>query len=345
MPKVSVIVPNYNHAAYLNERISSILSQTFQDFELILMDDNSSDSSRQILETYRSLPNVKIVFNEVNSGSSFKQWNKGVRLSSGEYIWIAESDDAADKEFLSTLVRVLDNNSGVSLAYTQSYEINSKGYITGTWFDHTKALDAGRWASDFIMQGNEMIKKYMIHHNCVPNASGVLFRRNKMEVIGMADETFRLNGDWLFWIKLMENSTIAFVAKSLNYFRTHGKSVRSSTLYAGTGLYEYSRIVDYICTHLNLNKQEKRDIVAEFYRKSKWSPPYYSWKMEPVAFKQLRKAYFNFIKQHNIGVFYFIKHTVRRFCLYPIKRFFMYNFQKHFDKKAFQQNFALKAGV
>lgn len=337
MPKVSVIVPNYNHAPYLHERINSILAQTFDDIELILLDDNSSDNSRQVLEEYRLLPHVKIVFNEQNSGSSFKQWNKGVKLASGEYIWIAESDDAAAPEFLYTLVRVLDNNPDVALAYTQSYEINEKGYITGTWLDHTKDLDPVMWTSDFIAQGNEMIRKYMIHRNCVPNASGVLFRRNKMESIGMADETFKLNGDWLFWIRLMENSKVAFAAKSLNYFRTHGSSVRSLTLYTGLGLYEYSRIVDYVSRNLKFNKQERRDILTRFYDKSKWSPKFYSWRVEPIAFMNVRKAYSILIKLDNmLGLFLFMKHVIRRFCLYRF-RVFLYNkfkisFRKGFSK-------------
>ena len=319
MFKVSVIVPNYNHAAYLNKRINSILSQTFKDYELILMDDNSSDNSREILESYRSLPNVKIIFNEDNSGSSFKQWNKGMKLSSGEYIWIAESDDFADAEFLATLVPVLDNNSEISLVYSQSYEIDESGHIIGNWIDQTKIVYAGKWATDFTMEGNEMIKKYMVHDNCVPNASGVLFRRNKMEAIGMADETFRLNGDWLFWIRLMESSTVAFVAKSLNYFRTHGSSVRSIVKSSGLGLFEYTQIIEYVSRHLKLSRQEKKGLVSEFYDKTKYSPKFYSWKMEPVAFKYLKKSYFNLIKQDISGVFFFIKHISRRFGIYYIK--------------------------
>src|ERR1700747_3572036 len=112
MPKVSVIVPNYNHARFLPKRIDSILGQSFQDFELILLDDCSSDDSRSILSQYASNPRVKIDFNEVNSGSAFKQWNKGVHLARGEYVWIAESDDYADPRFFERLVAVLDRDPG-----------------------------------------------------------------------------------------------------------------------------------------------------------------------------------------------------------------------------------------
>ncbi len=69
MPTVSVIVPNYNHASFLKQRINSILEQTYQDFELILLDDCSTDNSREILEQYRSNPHVShIAHNEINSG-------------------------------------------------------------------------------------------------------------------------------------------------------------------------------------------------------------------------------------------------------------------------------------
>src|SRR5215467_1498105 len=107
MPKVSIVVPNYNHARFLPQRLNSILGQTFQDFELILLDDSSTDDSRSILSQYTADPRVRIEFNELNSKSPFKQWNKGVRLARGEYVWIAESDDYADERLLERLVPLL----------------------------------------------------------------------------------------------------------------------------------------------------------------------------------------------------------------------------------------------
>ena len=72
MPSVSVVVPNYNHAQYVRQRIDSILKQTLQDFELILLDDCSTDCSRAVISEYAKDPRVTIEFNEVNSGSTFK---------------------------------------------------------------------------------------------------------------------------------------------------------------------------------------------------------------------------------------------------------------------------------
>src|ERR1700722_8508136 len=89
MPKVSVIIPSYNHARFLRQRIDTVLQQTFQDFEVILLDDCSPDNSPEIISSYVGDSRVRIEFNAINSGSTFKQWNKGVRMARGDYVWIA----------------------------------------------------------------------------------------------------------------------------------------------------------------------------------------------------------------------------------------------------------------
>src|SRR5664280_853615 len=105
------------HARFLRRRIESVLCQTYQDFELILLDDCSSDESRSLLSEYAGDPRVRIKFNEVNSGSPFRQWNKGVGLARGEYVWIAESDDYADERMLERLLTVLEAEPEVVFAY------------------------------------------------------------------------------------------------------------------------------------------------------------------------------------------------------------------------------------
>src|SRR5215467_16170811 len=123
MPKVSIVVPNYNHARFLPQRLDSILGQTFQDFELILLDDCSTDDSRSVLSQHGRDPRVRIEFNEVNSKNPFKQWNKGVGLARGEYVWIAESDDYADERFLEKLVARLDAEPRAAFAYCRSWRV------------------------------------------------------------------------------------------------------------------------------------------------------------------------------------------------------------------------------
>lgn len=133
-PNVSVIIPNYNHAPYLIERIESVLNQTYQDFEVIILDDCSKDNSHEIIELYRNHSKVsQIEYNETNSGSTFKQWQKGISMAQGEWIWIAESDDVADFTFLEVLVAKTKKHLDLSIIYSQSLKIDSAGKTIGSW--------------------------------------------------------------------------------------------------------------------------------------------------------------------------------------------------------------------
>ena len=128
--QVSVIVPNYNYARYLPMRIESILNQTFTDFELILLDDASTDESVSVLEKYRNNKHVShIVVNEQNTGSPFQQWMKGISLSRGKYIWIAEADDLAEPDFLETCINSTQQAEDVSICYTGSLLIDNTGQV------------------------------------------------------------------------------------------------------------------------------------------------------------------------------------------------------------------------
>src|SRR6266404_7934352 len=155
MPAVSVIVPNYNHARFLRRRIDTVLGQTFLDFELILLDDCSTDNSRDILTAYADDSRVRIEFNAKNSGSTFKQWNKGVRLARGKYVWIAESDDYADKHLLEMLVPRLDAEPTTVLVYCRSWRISADGNTNGFVDSSVPNLDLARWTADFVVDGRE----------------------------------------------------------------------------------------------------------------------------------------------------------------------------------------------
>jgi glycosyltransferase involved in cell wall biosynthesis len=109
---VSVIIPNFNHSQFLNQRIDSALGQTYQNFEVILLDDASNDHSFEIINSYAKHPKVShVVVNDSNSGSVFSQWFKGIALAKGNYVWIAESDDWCEKVLLESLLLPLDNNT------------------------------------------------------------------------------------------------------------------------------------------------------------------------------------------------------------------------------------------
>ena len=121
MPKVSVIVPNYNHEPFLPRRLDSIYGQTYKNIEVILLDDCSSDQSRSLLDQYAAThPEItRKLYNDENSGSAFRQWAKGIKAATGDLVWIAESDDFCDEHFLEVLVRCFEDEA-VLLAYAKS---------------------------------------------------------------------------------------------------------------------------------------------------------------------------------------------------------------------------------
>ena len=128
IPKVSVIVPNYMHVDYLNKRLESISRQSFQDFEVILLDDASTDKSEVTLKKWaKNHKNFQYFPNKKNSGSTFAQWNKGVELARGEYLWIAESDDWAEPDLLEKLVLELERNQNAVIAFSQSMLVEESG--------------------------------------------------------------------------------------------------------------------------------------------------------------------------------------------------------------------------
>ena len=246
MCTVSVVVPNYNHARFLSKRIESILQQTYQDFELILLDDCSTDDSREILSQYADDPRVTIEFNKVNSGSTFKQWNKGVRFARGKYIWIAESDDYADERLLERLVAALDGDPAITFAYCRSWCITEDDRVEGFGDWHLDLLDPQLWKADFCMDGREHCRKYSVRSPVVANSSAAVFRKAAYETVGGADENLRLCGDWKFWAAMALAGKVAYVNEPLNYFRYHSSSVRNKSVRDVVDVMEKLHVIRWI---------------------------------------------------------------------------------------------------
>jgi hypothetical protein len=231
MASISVILPNYRHALYLPRRIESILAQTRGDFELLILDDCSPDDSRTVIQRYASDPRVRLSFNETNSGNTFLQWRKGLVETKGEYVWIAESDDAAYPEFLEKLSAQLDANPHVGLATGISSTMDAQDRQTDRdYFDAWRrggisTYDLDVFHHDFVMNGRDYLRRYMAPWNTLPNASAILFRRSAFDAIGGVSPDLRIAGDWMTYARILVESDIAWVAQPLNHFRQHGGSV------------------------------------------------------------------------------------------------------------------------
>lgn len=268
---VSVIIPNYNHAPYLEQRIDSVLNQTFQDFELIILDDFSQDNSKGIIEKYRNHPKIShIVYNHTNSGSTFRQWEKGLELASGNWVWLAESDDWAEENFLEKL---LDNSQecAVSLVYCDSYSADENGNVKGI-INWAHAVQPKHWDKNYVNTGKEEIINYLFCRNTIPNASAVLVKKDVLEnAVRSFPIKFKYAGDWYIWIKCLETGKIAFLKEPLNYFRQHKKSTRSnkSSKEERQRFDEYLYIINYLKVkyHLRLDPEKHYWIISEWVNK------------------------------------------------------------------------------
>ena len=270
MSTVSVIIPNYNHARFLPRRIESVLHQTYQDFELILLDDCSTDDSRSILSKYADDPRVRMEFNVKNSGSTFKQWNKGVGMARGEYVWIAESDDYADERLLEKLVVRLDSEPNVVFSYCRSWRVSADGGISGFLDSYLTDLDTQRWTADFWADGREECQNYLVQRNTVANASAVLFRREVYEQVGGADESLVLCGDWKLWAAMALTGRIAYLGEPLNYHRCHDTSVRAKSQGLGVDAAEYLEVIRWILQRVTPSEAARRKLCEDV--SSLWAP-------------------------------------------------------------------------
>lgn len=280
MPEVSIIIPNYNHAEFLQQRLDSVFNQTYQDFEVILLDDASTDGSVEILKKYQEHPKVShLILNDTNSGSPFKQWQKGIGLANGAYIWIAESDDYCELDFLECLVSKLEQNSDVVLVYSASSIIDDAGKNLGRhkWAD---TLDKDRWNHTYANTGRDEIKRFLRYRNTIPNASAVIFKRNTVLQIRLPTTMF-FCGDWYLWIALLNKGDISYSSKALNYFRTHTNTTRKGKSILG----EQRRISEFY-EIVMANSSFVERIVHR--KKYKWIINYLLKRSNQIVFKEIR---------------------------------------------------------
>ena len=245
--KISAVIPNYNYEQYLATRLDNIRRQTYPVYEMIILDDASTDNSRTVIDEFvRTWPLLaRKIYRATNSGSVFAQWDAGLRQAGGDYIWIAEADDLADTDFLATAVTGF-RDPGVILSYTQSRQMDAAGAIMAPdYLDYTRDVDPDRWRSDYRATGTEEITGALSIKNTIPNVSAVLFKKVSLTELLPELLTYRCAGDWLFYVWLLQQGDIAFRATPKNNHRRHSGSVVHQDRRAGLAQ-EICRMQDYV---------------------------------------------------------------------------------------------------
>lgn len=254
--RVSVIVPNYNYANYIVDRLKSIDNQSYPIYEIIYLDDASTDNSNENVNKYikSSYSDIVLEINKQNSGNVFKQWKKGIDKAKGDYIWIAEADDLSDEYFLENVMKGFEYDN-IVISYSQSNQINEYGtIIEDSYLNYTNDIDIHKWKIDYYNNGIDEIKTCMSIKNTIPNVSGAVFKnlQNMKEICEEVDK-YKVGGDWIFYIKLLEVGDIYFCSKSLNYHRRHEESI-VKTLDNSIHFNEIVTIQNYIIDKYDLPK-------------------------------------------------------------------------------------------
>lgn len=252
-PFVSVIIPNYNHARYLDQRIQTVLNQTYQNFELIILDDCSTDNSLEVIAKYRDNCHIShIVVNEKNSGSTFKQWDKGINLAKGDVIWIAESDDYCELNMLEELVNAMTKHSDVVVAKCQL-----------VYFDEESQLK-GKEHKTRYYNGASYVQYRMSRLCYLNNASGIIFSRKAAIKISKDYLTYKSAGDYHFWCEILQYGSVVNVGKNLSYFRQLNYSVTGTNSSKGITATEDKRVYDYIDKTYHLTDWQRK--MAHWYK-------------------------------------------------------------------------------
>jgi glycosyltransferase involved in cell wall biosynthesis len=207
MPSVSVIIPSYNHERFVAECINSVLNQTFQDFEIIITDDASTDRTVEIIERFDD-PRIKLFKHSKNQGVSVAA-NNCIRHASGKYISWLSTDDAWYPEKLELQVRYLDEHSEVGVIFGKADWIDEAGnLITDSSFPYLNIFNVPNrprveWLRHFFLVGN-----------CLSLPCS-LIRKECFEKVGMFDPRYAKIPDLDLWIRICFEYDIVILDRKL----------------------------------------------------------------------------------------------------------------------------------
>lgn len=261
MAQLTIIVPSFNHNRFLKQRLDSILSQTYQDWELIIIDDHSTDGSLETLKKFVAENKEKVkhfIINNENSGSGYNSWKKGIELAETEFIWIAETDDFSDENFLEKSIEQLEKHRDVALSFSASNYVDNEGEFLYDTTSRTKDLNVVKEEVK-VFDGTIYLDK-MPFQPYITNGSAVVFRKPKSAIPDLIF-SHKQSSDGFLWSYLLKENKFVFINQNLNYFRRH----ESSTTYKNTQekkqllYFEKASFINYF------NQQEKASFFIDNY--------------------------------------------------------------------------------
>lgn len=245
MPKVSVIIPTYNRASFLHEAIDSVLHQSYQDFELILIDDGSDDDTRDILKPYQGRLNYHY---QENAGIS-KTRNTGLRIAQGEFIAFLDSDDLWTRRKLEKQMEIFEQIDEAEICYTDEVWIR-KGVRVNPKKYHRKYTG---WIFQYCIP------------LCIISLSSALIRRNLFAQVGLFDEQLPACEDYDLWLRASLVTPIHFIPEPL-IIKRGGHPDQLSQKYWGMDRFRITAL-ENILKHPNLTDDQRGLVIRDIVRR------------------------------------------------------------------------------
>lgn len=266
--KLSVAVPNYNYARFMYQRIYSILSQNYKIYELIILDDKSSDDSKKVIDELvskiKEYVNVRVIYNKENSGSAFKQWRKGFEEAKGDYVWIAEADDYCESNLIKNLIKPIKKDNDIRISYADTAFTDAEGnVIMYTIKPEIDILKTGHWDGNYVNDGLDEIKNYSFLNNTIANVSSCIIKKDDYSDIFEEAGKYKQAGDWIFYVYVIAKGKVAYFDKAINYYRVHGNNVTSQTK-KQAHFDELVRIHKSFDKDFKLGKKQKEEIEKRY---------------------------------------------------------------------------------
>ena len=211
MPKVSVIIPTYNCAHYLEQAIESAMNQTYRDLEIIVLDDGSTDNTSEVVRKYGT--NIRYI-RQANAGLPAAR-NRAIESSSGEFLAFLDSDDWWELSKLAKQVPLLEDDPQVGLVYTDLRVVHDDGEIIPS-FLASRPLATSGYVFDRLLQSGFILP------------STVLMRRVCLDQVGMFDESMRSHEDIELWLRICQKWKVALINEPLTHRRQGDANMTSN---------------------------------------------------------------------------------------------------------------------
>lgn len=262
--KVSAIIPSYNHKSYLSQRIESIINQTYPYIEIIIVDDNSTDGSQDLIKNYcdKYPDKIRYIFNDKNSGRIFSQWKKGIEIANGGLIWVCESDDYCENDFLDKIVQHFYDDS-VTLAFGGIQYCDSNG-VPQTGLDaYRESAERKIWKSTFKRPAKEWFNNGFAVKNVIPNVGGCVWRRHDLPEKAWGEaEKYAIMGDWYLYLQISGPGKIVYEPEAVSYFRIHGRNTSVKAQSQLDYYYEYKNLIKAIYSKWGYSRKTAMRFIA-----------------------------------------------------------------------------------